>query len=198
MTNFQKELFEKDFIFTFELVPRRSVRTKQYQEIIQFLSQSQKENIFQAYTITDNAGGNPALSPIPLGKTVKSFGLEPIIHLSCKDKNRNQLESELLSLDREGLHNILALTGDYPFYGYLGRGKPVFDLDSILLLQMITEMEKGFEGRPPISFFKGAVINPFKLEVSEIWWQYLKLYKKLKSGAYFIITQVGFFSEKMV
>jgi methylenetetrahydrofolate reductase (NADPH) len=117
-------------------------------------------------------------------------------------QNRNQLESELLALDRENLHNLLVLTGDYPFYGYLGRAKPVFDLDSVLLLRLITEMEKGVEipkgapgggnRLPPIPFFKGCAVSPFKLTIEELWWQYLKLYRKLKAGARFIITQVGF------
>lgn len=197
---------ENSFIFTFELVPGRSVRTRHYQEILRFLEESPKYNLFQAFSITDNAGGHPALSPIPLGRTIKDLGLEVIIHFSCKDKNRNQLESELLALDREGLHNLLVLTGDYPFYGYGGRAKPVFDLDSVQLLQMITQMEKGFElpkeapgggvTLPAIPFYKGAVVNPFKWSLSELWWQYIKLYKKLLAGAYFIITQVGFYPKK--
>lgn len=93
----------------------------------------------------------------------------------------------------------MVLTGDYPFYGYLGKAKPIFDFDSVQLLLMITEIEKGIElprqasGRcirlPPIPFFKGAVVNPFKLTFSELWWQYVKLYKKFKPGAYFIITK---------
>ncbi|MCS7199542.1 MAG: methylenetetrahydrofolate reductase C-terminal domain-containing protein [Caldimicrobium sp.] len=202
-----RELFyQKKFLFTFELVPGRSVRTRHYQEILKFLNISPKFGYFEAFSITDNAGGHPALSPIPLGRTIKDLGLEAIVHFSCKDKNRNQLESELLALDREGLHNLLVLTGDYPFYGYQGKAKPVFDLDSVQLLQMITQMERGIElpkeapgggvKLPAIPFFKGAVVNPFKLTLSEIWWQYLKLYKKLKAGAYFIITQVGFAPKK--
>lgn len=203
---FRHILKSEEFIFTFELVPGRSVRTRQYQAILKFLEESTKYNYFQAFSITDNAGGHPALSPIPLGKTIKELGMEPIIHFSCKDKNRNQIESELLALDREGLHNLLILTGDYPFYGYQGRAKPVYDLDSVQLLQMITDMERGIQlpkeapgggiTLPAIPFFKGAVVNPFKVTLSELWWQYIKLYKKLKAGAYFIITQVGFIPKK--
>lgn len=199
-------LKKEDFLFTFELVPGRSVRTRQYQEILKFLEESSQKKIFQVFSITDNAGGHPALSPIPLGKTIKDLGLEAIIHFSCKDKNRNQIESELLALDREGLRNLLVLTGDYPFYGYLGKAKPVFDLDSVILLQMISEMERGIElpqgapgggvRLPGIPFIKGAVVNPFKLTQAELFWQYIKLYKKLKSGANFIITQVGFYPKK--
>jgi len=202
MGRFQRDIKEKDFIFTFELVPGRSIRTKHFTSILRFIEKAPEHDFFSAFSITDNAGGHPALSPVALGRTIKNLGLSAIIHITCKDKNRNQLESELLALDRENLHNLLVLTGDYPFYGYLGRAKPVFDFDSVLLLQMITEMERGIEipkgapgggtKLPPIPFFKGCAVSPFKLTVEELWLQYLKLYRKLKAGARFIITQVGF------
>ncbi len=65
-------------------------------------------------SITDNAGGNPQLAPHALGKPILYTGKEVVIHLSCKDLNRNGLESQAWFLNGEGFHNILALTGDYP------------------------------------------------------------------------------------
>src|SRR5262245_23377102 len=65
-------------------------------------------------SITDNAGGNPQLSPTALGKPILYAGKEVLIHLSCKDLNRNALESTAWALASEGFHNILALSGDYP------------------------------------------------------------------------------------
>ena len=65
-------------------------------------------------SITDNAGGNPMLSPMALGKNILYGGKEVLIHLSCKDFNRHGLESEAWQLASEGFHNILALSGDYP------------------------------------------------------------------------------------
>jgi len=202
MDRFQRDIKEKDFIFTCELVPGRSVRTKQFSTVLEFIEKAPSYDLFSAFTITDNPGGHPALSPVALGRTIESLGISAIIHLTCKDKNRNQLESELLALDSEALHNLLVITGDYPFYGYLGRAKPVFDLDSVLLLHLITEMEKGIKIHkgapgvstrlPPIPFFKGCAVSPFKLSLSELLWQYAKLYRKLEAGANFIITQVGF------
>jgi len=202
MDRFQSDLKKRDFIFTFELVPGRSIRTKQFVTILKFIEEADNYDFFSAFTITDNPGGHPALSPIALSKTIKLHGFSSIIHLTCKDKNRNQLESELLSLDSENLHNLLVLTGDYPFYGYWGRAKPVFDLDSVSLLHLISEMEKGIElpkgapgggvRLPSIPFFKGCTISPFKLTLYELWWQYVKLYRKLKAGVKFIIPQVGF------
>src|ERR1041385_5723669 len=94
-------------------------------------------------SITDNAGGNPQLSPMALGKPILYAGKEVLIHLSCKDFNRNGLESAAWEIASEGFHNILALSGDYPASGYHGQGKPVFDIDSVGLLTMLGEMNKG-------------------------------------------------------
>src|ERR1043165_7853472 len=94
-------------------------------------------------SITDNAGGNPQLSPMALGRPLLYAGKEVLIHLSCKDFNRNGLESAAWELASEGFHNILALSGDYPAAGYHGRGKPVFDIDSVGLLTMLDEMNRG-------------------------------------------------------
>src|SRR5262245_63958155 len=85
-------------------------------------------------SITDNAGGNPQLAPSALGKPILYAGMEVVIHLTCKDLNRNGLESEAWMLHSEGFHNILAMTGDYPVAGNGGLAKPVFDIDSIGLI----------------------------------------------------------------
>ncbi len=203
---FRETLTKKDFVVTFELVPGRSTRTRHYRAIIRFAEKIAGEGLFDALSITDNAGGHPALAPEALGRELKLMGHEPIIHFSCKDKNRNQIESDLLALDREKLHNLLVLTGDYPRYGYRGRAKPVFDLDSVSLLHLITEMEKGYTlppevpgggvSLPPVPFFKGCVVNPFKWSEAETLLQYYKLVQKVRAGARFVITQVGFSARK--
>jgi methylenetetrahydrofolate reductase (NADPH) len=159
-------------------------------------------------SITDNAGGNPQLSPMALGKPILYAGKEVLIHLSCKDFNRNGLESAAWELASEGFHNILALSGDYPAQGYHGRGKPVFDIDSIGLLTMLDEMNRGL-ARPkmggaaaaaakmqPTSFFAGAVATNFKRHENEVVPQLLKLEKKIECGAKFVIAQIGFDARK--
>src|SRR5688500_7238440 len=157
-------------------------------------------------SITDNAGGNPQLSPMALGKPILYAGKEVLIHLSCKDFNRNGLESAAWELASEGFHNILALSGDYPAAGYHGRGKPVFDIDSIGLLTMLDEMNRGLS-RPKLgrseqtpaaatNFFAGAVATNFKQHENEVVPQLLKLEKKIECGARFIIAQIGFDARK--
>jgi len=158
-------------------------------------------------SITDNAGGNPQLSPMALGKPILYAGKEVLIHLSCKDFNRNGLESAAWELASEGFHNILALSGDYPAAGYHGRGKPVFDIDSIGLLTMLDEMNRGL-ARPKVggnggetqaaatNFFAGAVATNFKRHENEVVPQLLKLDKKIDCGARFIIAQIGYDARK--
>ncbi|HZZ44408.1 MAG TPA: methylenetetrahydrofolate reductase C-terminal domain-containing protein [Tepidisphaeraceae bacterium] len=157
-------------------------------------------------SITDNAGGNPQLSPMALGKPILYAGKEVMIHLSCKDFNRNGLESAAWELASEGFHNILALSGDYPGAGYHGRGKPVFDIDSVGLLTMLDEMNRGLS-RPKISgkgadtyqatnFFAGAVATNFKPLENEVVPQLLKLRRKIECGAKFVIAQIGYDSRK--
>mgnify|MGYP000533685638 CR=1 FL=1 len=158
-------------------------------------------------SITDNAGGNPQLAPQALGKPILYAGKEVVIHLTCKDMNRNGLESEAWSLNSEGFHNILAMTGDYPIGGNEGRAKPVFDIDSVGLISMLSQMNKGFHhhygmsnAKPKrlekTSFNIGAVTTNFKLLEGEVMPQYHKLKKKVECGAHFIINQIGYDSRK--
>lgn len=159
-------------------------------------------------SITDNAGGNPMLGPAALGKPILYAGKEVVIHLSCKDFNRNGLESEAWLLASEGFYNILALSGDYPERGIAGGAKPVFDTDSVGLLHMLEQMNRGLQvpaahakektaRLAPAGFFLGAVTTNFKLRESEVIPQYLKLEKKIEVGARFIINQIGYDSRKV-
>jgi methylenetetrahydrofolate reductase (NADPH) len=156
-------------------------------------------------SITDNAGGNPQLSALALGKPLLYAGKEVLIHLSCKDLNRNGLESVAWQMASEGFRNILALTGDYPTSGYQGAAKPVFDIDSIGLLKLLSDMNAGLN--PPVArnqgpalrrtaFFVGAVATNFKFAENELVPQLLKLRKKVEVGARFIIGQIGFDARK--
>jgi methylenetetrahydrofolate reductase (NADPH) len=148
-------------------------------------------------SITDNAGGNPQLHPQALGKPILYAGKEVVIHLTCKDLNRNGLESAAWQLNSEGFHNVLAMTGDYPVGGSGGRAKPVFDLDSVSLIAMLDRMNRGFDDKHlKTSFCIGAVTSNYKLLEGEVVPQYLKLQKKIECGAHFIINQVGFDAAK--
>ena len=204
---FKEALLEKkEFIYTLELVPGRGSRGKTQDDILRLAEEAAKTRLVHAVSITDNPGGHPALSPDVIGFEISRLGIDPIIHFTCKDKNRNQIESILYSLDRIGISNLLVMTGDFPLYGFEGKAKPVFDLDSIQLLHLIHQMNEGLEvdGKapgggvrlPPTHFSKGTTISPFKKYESEVMAQYDKLFKKAKEGADFLITQVGFDARK--
>src|SRR3954469_22936299 len=168
------------FLLGVELVTTRgTMADAQAIHARQFATQLTVEDRIDWVSITDNAGGNPQLSPMALGKPILYAGKEVLIHLSCKDFNRNGLESAAWELASEGFPNILALSGDYPAAGYHGQGKPVFDIDSIGLLTMLGEMNRGLarpkmgknsEGKKfqPTSFFAGAVATNFKKHENEV------------------------------
>jgi methylenetetrahydrofolate reductase (NADPH) len=155
-------------------------------------------------SITDNAGGNPQMAPLTLGRPILYAGKEVVIHLTCKDQNRNGLESEAWMLNSEGFRNILAMTGDYPVSGNEGLAKPVFDIDSVGLISLLNKMNLGLrqgvasDGQrlDKTQFCIGAVTTNFKLREGEVVPQYLKLEKKIEGGAQFIISQIGFDSRK--
>ena len=154
-------------------------------------------------SITDNPGGHAMLSPDALGTDLVSRGQEVIIHLACKDWNRNALESRGWQLSSGGFHNVLALSGDYPVVGHRGLAAPVFDIDSVGLISLFSEMNTGLpdERRPDTrlqrtDFFMGGVVTNHKRHEREVMPQYFKLRKKARAGARFVINQAGWNTRK--
>ncbi len=149
-------------------------------------------------SITDNPGGHAMVAPDALGTDLISRGQEVIIHLACKDWNRNALESRGWQLASQGFDNVLALSGDYPVAGHKGLAAPVFDIDSVGLLRLFSDMNEGLldERRPdarlaPTDFFLGCVVTNHKRHEREVMPQYFKLRKKARAGARFVINQIG-------
>ncbi|MFZ5943733.1 MAG: methylenetetrahydrofolate reductase C-terminal domain-containing protein [Bacillota bacterium] len=202
---FKESLLDKNTMsVTWEVVPGRGAREKAQESALAAAEAAAKGGKVHAITITDNPGGNPAILADYLGMEILKLGIEPLVHFTCKDKNRNQMESQLYSLDRAGVRNLLVMTGDYPVTGYQGRPKPVFDLDPVHALELIGEMNNGLEVQGPkgpsyhqkSSFFAGAAVSPFKGKEAELMIQYYKLKKKIQGGAQFIVTQLGYDARK--
>ena len=156
-------------------------------------------------SITDNAGGKPMLPAGWLAGMLADRKVELVLHLTCKDLNRNALESLAWRYAAEGFHNVLALTGDYPAGGFHGAGKPVFDLDSVSLIALLDAMNHGLPvaeakhggGRSPCTdFFIGCTVSPFKRHERELMPQYFKLARKLHSGGRWVIPQLGYDMRK--
>ena len=132
---------------------------------------------------------------------VKQNGFNPIFQMTCRDRNRIALESDLLSAAMFGIDNVLALTGDYTKLGDHPGAKPVFDLDSVSLLYTMGLLEQGkdlggqdIEGEPP-TFAKGAVVSPCSDSLDA---QLVKMERKIKAGAQFFQTQAVFDSERYI
>ena len=204
---FRASLFKtEEFTITFELVPGRGSGGKRLDDILTFAEEARKDGRIKALSITDNPGGHPALAPTSLGIDIQSLGIEPLIHFSLKDKNRNMAESQLFECHRHGLLNLLVLSGDYPRYGFHGQAKPVFDLDSPQLLTLIERLRQtlslekmapgGVMPLPAMDFLAGCVVSPFKTTKAEQVFQYAKLLTKVCAGAHFVISQLGFDMSK--
>lgn len=193
-----------EFPVTWELVPGRGAKEAAQEKALALASQAAAGKKILALTLTDNPGGTPAMSADFMGYEILKLGIEPLVHFTCKDKNRNQSESQLYALDRAGVRNLLVMSGDYPVSGFQGRPAPVFDLDPVHTLQLITDMNRGltYPGikgnvtHQPGDFFPGAVVSPFKATEAEQMSQYYKLKKKIAAGAQFIVTQLGYDARK--
>jgi len=203
--NFKNALLNpSSFPVTWELVPGRGAREAAQEKTLAYAKQAAESGKICALTLTDNPGGTPAMSADFMGGEIVKLGIEPLVHFTCKDKNRNQIESQLYALDRAGVRNLLVMSGDYPVSGYQGRPAPVFDLDPIHILQLISDMNRGltYPGvkgnvrHQPSDFFPGAVVSPFKATEAEQMSQYYKLKKKIVAGAQFIVTQLGYDARK--
>jgi len=195
------------FVICVELVTSRGLITERSgRRVLELARGLAQHPHVHALSITDNPGGNAMISADTLGTDLISRGQEVIIHLSCKDWNRNALQSRGWKHASEGFTNVLALSGDYPKDGYQGQASAVFDIDSVGLLKMYSDMNSGVQvGKDPTqpsrlmertNFFLGAVVNNYKRHEREVMPQYFKLAKKIESGAAFIITQIGYDSRK--
>ncbi|MCC7518631.1 MAG: methylenetetrahydrofolate reductase C-terminal domain-containing protein [Verrucomicrobiae bacterium] len=156
-------------------------------------------------SITDNPGGHMMLPPDWLGRILSAHQKPIVLHLTCKDLNRNGLESTAWKYASEGFENILAMTGDYPRNGFGGVAAPVFDLDSVSLIQMLNAMNQGFpvpekkgEGivLPRTNFYIGCAVSPFKRHERELMPQYFKFLRKISAGAQIAYTQLGYDMRK--
>ena len=158
-------------------------------------------------SLTDNPGGNPHIRPEVLGQDLLFRGRDVVINMSCKDYNRNGVESRLWALGSQGFSNVLALSGDYPVGGFRGQAQPVFDIDSVGLLELMSQMNEGLPSKmwgsvgresrlEKTNFFAGCAVSPFKKLEGELMTQYFKLAMKVRTGAKFAISQIGYDSRK--
>jgi methylenetetrahydrofolate reductase (NADPH) len=147
-----------------------------------------------AVNITDNQTAIVRMSSIGAAVIAMQEGLEPVIQMTCRDRNRLAIQSDLLGAYALGVRNLLCLTGDHQTFGNHPSAKNVFDMDSIQMVHMVAAMRdervfqsgEAFKGLEP-RFFAGAAESPFADPVD---FRPYRLAKKIKAGASFIQTQL--------
>jgi 5,10-methylenetetrahydrofolate reductase len=144
-----------------------------------------------AINVTDQQSSVMRLGSLATCRLLQERGLEPVFQMTCRDRNRIALQADLLSASVLGIENVLALTGDYVSLGDHPDAKPVFDLDSVSLLETAVLLQQGqdlagkeLKGSP--NFFLGAVVTPGANPLEP---QIIKMKKKVKAGAQFFQTQ---------
>ena len=184
-----------EFAVTAEIGPPKSADA----EVIRRKARTLKGYI-DAFNVTDGQTAVVRMASWAACLIGKEEGLEPIVQMTCRDRNRIALQMDILGVAALGIKNILCLTGDHVSMGNHPSAKPVYDLDSIQLIKIVKDMrdEKRFQCGEEITveprLYIGAVANPFAGYPLEL--DVLRLEKKVKAGADFIQTQCVYDIEK--
>jgi len=187
--NFKEKLKSDKFIITAELFPSKGT------DISSFLKRaSYLQGNVDAVNVTDNQRASMRVGSLAMCKLLLEMGIEPVMQMTCRDRNRIALQSDLLSAYVLGIENVLILSGDHPNAGEYAGTKAVYDLDTVQLIKTARLLETGMDlagkklnGSP--KFCVGAVVNP---SVDPIDLQILMFEKKINAGAEFFQTQTIF------
>jgi 5,10-methylenetetrahydrofolate reductase len=184
---FKDKIQAGKFLLTSEIGPPKGIETKEILDDAELI-----RGRVDAINVTDLQSSVMRMGSLAMCALLEQRGFEPIFQLTCRDRNRLALQSDILSAAALGIENILILTGDHPTLGDHPEAKPVFDLDSVQLLQVVHNLQKGFDmnqnklvGSPP-KFCVGAVVNPGADPLEP---QIIKMEKKIEAGAEFFQTQ---------
>ncbi len=183
------------FVVTAEVGPPKGVDIQEMMESAELL-----RGRVDAVNVTDQQSSAMRLGSLATCRLFKEKGLEPVFQITCRDRNRIALQSDLLSAYVLGIENVICLTGDHVSLGDHPEAKPVFDLDSVSLLRAARELEQGHDlaGKELVGsprFCLGAVVAPASEPVEP---QIIKMEKKVKAGAQFFQTQAVYEPEKFV
>ena len=177
------------FVVTTEVGPLKGTDTTELEEVAELLL-----GRVDATNVTDQQSSVMRLGSLATCHLLKERGLDPVFQMTCRDRNRLALQSDLLSAYVLGIENVLAITGDLPSLGDHPQAKPVYDLDSVQLLWVIGRLNEGYDmvgnelkGKP--NFFPGAVVNPGADTETAFELQLIKMEKKIAQGAKFFQTQ---------
>jgi 5,10-methylenetetrahydrofolate reductase len=189
-SNLARALASGKFVATAELGPPKGADPDLVRKKAQYL-----RGHVVAVNITDNQTAIARMASMAAATIALQEGLEPVMQMTCRDRNRLAMSADLLGASALGIRNILCLTGDHTTFGNHPEAKPVFDLDSIQLVQMVRKMRdegkflcgEDEAGAPQLLI--GAAENPF---ADPFGFRAVRLGKKVKAGAEFIQTQMIF------
>ncbi|MBN1656157.1 MAG: methylenetetrahydrofolate reductase [Deltaproteobacteria bacterium] len=190
-TKLQEALSKGQFVVTGEAGPPKGVNVGRSLEEVEPLKE-----LLLAYNVTDNQASVMRVSSLVMSVKLIEHGLEPIFQITARDRNRLAIQSEILSAYVMGIRNVLCLTGDHSTLGDHPEAKPVFDLDSVSILQAVQSLKEGTDlageklDGVPTDIFQGAVVAPGADPLEP---QLIKFDKKVQVGARFFQTQ-GVFS----
>lgn len=188
-TNLEKILSTGTFAVTGECGPPKSADGSVIEKKAKLL-----HGYVDAVNITDNQTAVVRISSIASGYTAKQNGMEPIMQMTCRDRNRLAMQADLLGAHTLGIHNCLCLTGDHMSFGNHPEAKGVHDLDAINLIKMLSDMREGrFQNGDEMDvapkFYIGCAENPFG---DPFEFRAMRLKKKIEAGADFMQTQCIF------
>lgn len=191
--SFRDILNSGEFVITAEIGPPKGTDIKEMLHHIELL-----KGKIHAANVTDNQSAVMRICSMAVCKIVLEHGLEPILQMTCRDRNRIGLQSDLLGAHILGLRNVLCMTGDYVSAGDHKEAKPVYDVESVQLLKIVDSLNKGKdmagnELKGSTEFYMGAVVTP---EADPIEPQLIKFEKKVNAGAKFFQTQAIYDIER--
>jgi homocysteine S-methyltransferase len=196
-TGLARALRENEWVVTIQVDPPLGGSSKGLVELSRALAQAEQVGFVD---INDNATARAGMSSLMVAAAIeRQAGIETIPHLTTRDASVMGLESMLLGAHAEGVRNILAITGDPPEVGDYPGARGVYEIDSIGLTQLMTNLNRGedFNGRPidaPTSFFPGVAVNPTADDVDV---ELARFQQKVDAGAKFAITQIVFDIERL-
>jgi 5,10-methylenetetrahydrofolate reductase len=186
---FKEVLASGKFLVTVSVDPPKGTDLEGVRRLVQKF-----KDIVDAVGISDNHNAVMCMSPWAVCQMVLAQDMEPIMHVTCRDRNRIALQSDLLAAASVGIRNILCVSGDHIKFGDHEDAKPVHDIDSVHLLTIAKALEEGndmagnpIEGCP--EFCLGAVANPGADPLEP---QLIKVDKKITAGASFLVTHPVF------
>jgi 5,10-methylenetetrahydrofolate reductase len=194
LSKLREKILKGDFVITAELTPPKGPETFNLIKKLEEL-----KNVVDAVNFTDNPSAKLFMCSMAACKLSLDVGVEPVLQMTCRDRNRIAIQSDLLGAHALGIRNLLVMSGDHTIFGDHKEAKPVYDIDSSILVKVVNNLNKGLDIKGnklngKTEFFFGAVVNP---NAEPLIPQIKRFEQKLKMGAEFFQTQMIFDLERL-